>query len=113
MSVGPTGVPGSVAGSALAQARGSDVDRGQQESDVQARGLQGSKRAENAAGIGQAEEDHEAADRDADGRRPWELGGRRRAVAVGSDLAESISPPEPPKSRDATGERGNQLDLSG
>ena len=113
MSVGPTSLPGSLAGTALAQSRGTDVDRTQQENDVQARHLQGSQRAENAAGIGQAQEDQEAADRDADGRRPWEIGARRGADSPEGDGSEPTPPAQPPQSRDATGQCGNRLDLSG
>ena len=113
MSVGPTGVPGSVAGSPLAQTRGSDVERASQESDGQVRRGQANQKAENAAGIGQTEEDHEATDRDADGRRPWELGGQQDSETVTDDSGEPGTSSESGPSRDATGERGSQLDLSG
>ena len=67
MSVGPLGgIAGSVAGSPLAQSKGSDVERAQQDAANQTRRTKADQKAENAAGIGEADgEDHEAADRDA------------------------------------------------
>ena len=110
MSVGPTGITGSFAGSPLAQGKGADVERTQQETSDQARGAQADRRAEQAGGIGETEQDQEAHDRDADGRRPWEIGGRR-----GGDAGESEDggAAEQRLSRDPTGQRGTQLDLSG
>ncbi len=113
MSVGPMGVPGSVAGSHLAQTRGTDLERTSQESEGQARRAQSSQKAENAAGIGQTEEDHGAADRDADGRRPWELGGQQDSDTADDNDPDQASGTASAPSRDATGQRGNQLDLSG
>ena len=73
MSVGPLGGwAGSVAGTPLAQTKGSEVERTQQDLRNQQRRVQNNVRAENAAGIGEADgEDHHPAERDADGRRSW------------------------------------------
>ena len=74
MSVGPMGgLAASAAGSHLAQSKGSDVDRTQQDSAAQQRRVQTDQKAEMAAGIGEADgEDHATGERDADGRRLWE-----------------------------------------
>jgi len=109
MSMGPIGgIASSVAGTSLAQAKGSEVERAQHDSTAQQNRAQNDMRAEMAAGIGQADgEDHEAAERDADGRRLWEQ-------QAGPPKAEDETPPPPPPmSKDATGQSGNNLDLSG
>ena len=69
MSIGPTGMIGSVAGSPLAQGQGSEVNRAQQETAEQARQAHSTEKAEDAAGVGQTEDDEQASERDADGRR--------------------------------------------
>jgi hypothetical protein len=108
MSVGPMGgVVVSAAGSPLAQTKGADVERAEQETAGQQRQVQGQFRAESAAGIGQADgEDHEASERDADGRRLWEASPRTKNSSVPAE-------PAPHPVKDATGESGNQLDLTG
>lgn len=108
MSVGPTsGIAGSAAGAPLAQTRGSEVDRAQRDSSSQQRQVDGERQAESAAGIGQTDEDQEASDRDADGRRLWE--------AIDDEQPSEEASEEAPKrnSKDATGASGNTLDLSG
>jgi hypothetical protein len=108
MSVGPLGgIVASAAGSSLAQAKGADVERTGQDTINQQRQVQGETRAEAAAGVGQADgEDHQASERDADGRRLWEAPVRKK-----------MPPGEPaqhaPQAKDVTGQSGNQLDLSG
>ena len=73
MSIGPLGIPAGAAGTPLAQAKGSDVERVQQEVAEQERAISHEEKAETAAGVGEPDcEDHEAAERDADGARPWE-----------------------------------------
>ncbi len=121
MSVGPLGgIAASAAGSSLAQSKGSDVDRAQQDTQAQQRRVHMDKKAESAAGIGEADgQDHEAADRDADGRRLWESmeGDEKTAEESGEESAEEsggeAAPIEPRQSKDATGDSGNLLDLSG
>jgi hypothetical protein len=112
MSVGPLGgIATSAAGSPLAQTRGSDVERAQQDTADQHRRIDSDQKAENAAGIGEADgEDHETAERDADGRRIWEEPAEGRQEQAEED--DSQTPPAR-QSRDATGEKGTQLDLTG
>jgi hypothetical protein len=64
------------------------------------------EKAKLAGGIGQTEEDEEADERDADGRRLWER--TRRGQASPDDAASGE-----PVSKDATGQAGNALDLVG
>ena len=112
MSVGPTGMVGGVAGAPLAQTKGAETDRAQQETSNQARQTQSDQHAENAAGIGQTEQDEQASDRDADGRRPWEL----QAEQTGDQQAQDDDQQQTDRqslSRDPSGESGSQLDVSG
>jgi hypothetical protein len=108
MSIGPMGgVAGSAAGSPLAQTKGSEVDRLQQDSSARERRVQSDRKAESAAGIGETDgEDHETAERDADGRRLWEK------TAQGKRAGEE-PPADDRRSRDTSGQTGNLLDLSG
>ena len=111
MSVGPMGMIGSISGSPLAQTKGSEVEKAAQDTANQARKGQALEQAENAAGIGQTEEDSETSERDADGRRMWEA----------SETAEPTVADEPldptgeanPRSKNPTGMSGNTIDLSG
>jgi hypothetical protein len=97
-----------VAGAPLAQAKGADVERAQQDTVQQDRQVQTDAKAEQAAGIGTTEEQAGAdADRDADGRRAWE------AQARGAKASPDQAAAAPRQSRDATGQSGTQLDLSG
>jgi hypothetical protein len=87
MSIGPLGAATGAVGSPLTQTKGSEIDRAHGEVGAQRRRVYHEQKAEAAAGVGEPDlEDHEAADRDADGRRPWE---------------------------DPSRERGNLLDLNG
>jgi len=112
MSIGPLGgIAGSAAGSPLAQTKGSDVERAQDETAAQQRRVQSEKKAENASGIGETDgEDHETAERDADGRRLWEA---PTEVADATDPEADARGEDSRKSKDATGQSGNLLDLSG
>jgi hypothetical protein len=97
---------GSLAGTPLAQTKGAEVERAQQDAAAQERRALSDQKADSASGIGETDgQDHETADRDADGRRPWE---RRTA---GHPRSEPV--PEPQRSKDASGQSGNLLDLSG
>ena len=109
MSVGPMGgIAGSLAGSPLAQTSGSETDRARQDSAVQERRIQTDQKTETAAGIGETDgEDHEAADRDADGRRPWEM------PAESQQTEDGAVPPSAPVPKDPTGQSGGLLDLTG
>jgi hypothetical protein len=108
MSMGPlTGVLTSAAGVPFAQVKGSDLDRAANENTVQQRAKDSQLKTEAAAGIGATDgQDHETEERDADGRRPWEVGYQGPAPRQPTTSAE------PPMSRDASGECGNALDLS-
>ena len=73
MSMGPLGgILGSAAGSPLSQTKGATTERAARESAVKETIDQLDLQAEKSAGIGQTEGEHEASDRDADGRRAWE-----------------------------------------
>jgi hypothetical protein len=97
------------AGAPLAQAKGSELERAQQETAQQQRQVQTDAKAEMASGIGTTEEQQGAAsDRDADGRRPWEA-----LLAKGKPKQDESLPPAQRQSRDASGQSGTQLDLSG
>jgi hypothetical protein len=109
MSIGPpSSIAGSVAGTFLAQTRGSEIDRAQQESTARELRARSEQKAELAAGVGQTDgENHQTAERDADGRRLWELSRRKGEQDAGHD--------EPPRQQgqDPTGQSGSTLDLSG
>jgi len=112
MSIGPfAGINASAAGAPLAQTKGAATERAQQDSQTQQRRLHTEKKAESAAGIGQADgEDHEASDRDADGRRLWE----HDEEEIVDEIPQGGSEDTPDRqSRDASGNSGNLLDLSG
>ena len=111
MSVGPLGgIASSAAGSSFAQKHGSEVERAGQEKSAQQRRIATDQKADSAAGVGEADgQDHETADRDADGRRLWE-GVSEPEDAADQEESEEI---QSRKSKDATGQSGNLLDLSG
>ena len=115
MSIGPTGaLAGSVAGSPLAQTTGPETERAQQETSGQQRRIDAEKKAEAAAGVGQTDgEDHETAERDADGRRMWENPPEGEDPEGKDDEANDQAKGEGPKSKDTSGQSGTQIDLSG
>ena len=111
MSIGPMGMIGSAAGSPLAQGQSGEAQRAEQETADTARQLHMNEKAEQAAGVGQTEQDEETSDRDADGRRPWEI-----APESSDDQQADQATGERdalPRSKDPTGLRGKQLDLNG
>jgi hypothetical protein len=99
-----SGIGLSAAGSPLAQAKGSDVERTQQDAGAQQFRVQGQQKAEAAAGIGQTDEDQQAGERDADGRRPWEVPARPEHAE--EDQGQHAG-------KDPSGESGSLLDLTG
>lgn len=110
MSIGSFGgIQGSVAGAPLSQTRGGDVERAQQ-STASERVAEADKRSEQASGIGTTEEDQEAGERDADGRRMYEDSSQQQSQ---EGTTEPAKLPEPPKAKDPTGQAGTQLDLMG
>jgi hypothetical protein len=102
-----TSLLASAAGVPLAQ-QGSEIDRTQTEKVAQQRTRDSQLKADKAAGIGETDgENHETNDRDADGRRPWEL----QVGTAGGEAAVEAGPATR-QSRDASGESGHQLDLT-
>jgi len=110
MSMVPLGgIVGSAAGAPLSQTAGSETERAQKDSHAQSRQVDSDQRAERAAGIGQTEQDQESSERDADGRRLWEA-----PHQSGPDQKHDEATGAPPRqSKDATGQSGTQLDLTG
>jgi hypothetical protein len=107
MSTAATNIAGSAAGAIYAQTTGSEAERRVQDRAVHQRGLESSKQAENASGIGETDgKDNNPHERDADGRRIWEVPGQKAPKSSSEERSET-------QSRDATGERGQKLDLSG
>ncbi len=104
MSMGPVmgGILGSAAGAPLSQTAGSESERAQKDAATQQRQVETDQHAEDAAGVGQTEEDQETSDRDADGRRLWEM-------PPGTEQDDDA----PRKAKDTTGQCGNNLDLTG
>lgn len=111
MSIGPVGIIASLAGGPVAQTKGSDIDRVQQEIAAQSREIKAADKAELAAGIGRPSGDAETSDRDADGRRLWEPGDEPDQRTVGE--AARAAGDETPKTRDADNSCGAHMDLSG
>jgi hypothetical protein len=101
----PLGLPGAAAATPLAQRQG-EADQAQHAAASQARQTSGEKQAEKAAGIGETDHDEPASDRDADGRRVWEIRGA-------SKKEDGNDEPAPPQAKDPTGQAGSRLDLSG
>jgi hypothetical protein len=102
------GLIGSAAGVPLSQTAGSETERTQKESLAQNRQVDANQKAENAAGIGQTEQDQESSERDADGRRLWESPGK-----PGKESGGNVSEAATRQSKDATGQSGTKLDLTG
>jgi len=110
MTMAPLGgLLGSAAGAPLSQTAGSEAERAQKESVAQQRQVDASEMAEQAAGIGQTHEDQESSERDADGRRLWEGSPQSRKKEKASAEGETSAR----QSKDATGQSGTQLDLTG
>ena len=108
MSIGSVpGLIGSAAGAPFAQSKGSEVERSQQDAGSQARKADSADKADKASGIGQTSEDQETSERDADGRRIWEIDEQRKKHEEEEAIRASR------KSKDVTGLSGNQVDLSG
>ena len=105
MSIGPVGIAASAAGSPLAQTKGAEVQRAQEEVGARSRRVYHDEKAEAAAGIGEPDgEDHETAERDADGRRQGE---------EQPELEQNPSSRGTRQSKDPSQQSGNLLDLTG
>ncbi len=109
MSIGPLGGIGpSAAGAPLSQSAGSEVDRARQDTAAQKRRIRNDQKADDAAGIAATDgDDKESEERDADGRRIWEIDEKQQ-----SDEQADQNPSDV-KSKDPSGDRGTHLDLSG
>jgi len=109
VSIGPLGHVGIAAGTPLAQAKGSEVQRAAHDSAQQERQVEAGRRATDAAGIGATEGDeNETSDRDADGRRLWEI-----PAGKGPPTADATDGSNDGSVKDPTGQNGTQLDLAG
>ena len=115
MSIGPTGIVGSAAGSPLSQAKGTDTEKAQQDTANQANKIRNEKSAEMASGVGETEQDEQAQDGEPDGRRLWEKTGDGQQEDDTEGQSDSQAEPveETPQSKDASGQRGNNIDLTG
>ena len=100
------GILGSAAGAPLSQTSGAAAERAQRDVAAAQRQFEAAAQAELAGGIGQTEEDEQADERDADGRRLWERTPHRGDSDAGEETAAR-------QSKDTTGEAGNVLDLLG
>ncbi len=111
MSVGPmSGVASSAAGAPLSQTKGSETERAQKDAIAAKRQADGDKKAEKASGVGATEGDEGVSERDADGRRMWEMSQSKEESAGDSNAAGG----EPVKqAKDLTGSSGKSLDLTG
>ncbi len=109
MSVGPlTSVLVSAAGSPLAQ-QSSEIDRNQTETAATQRKQFSAIKADRAAGIGETDgENHEINDRDADGRRLWEIDASPQQPTP----TDQEVPLQVKHSLDPSGESGNRVDLT-
>ena len=111
MSVGSLGgIISSAAGAPLSQTAGSETERAQKDSLAQSRQVDANQKAEMAAGIGQTEQDQESSERDADGRRLWESQDKSKKEAGHDEESAETSLRQ---SKDATGQSGTKLDLTG
>ena len=107
MSISSLGLVGSLATTPLPQ-KAADADKGVRDATEQAREAQAARQAEAAAGIGQTEEDSQASERDADGRRLWEQAAGKQES---SDTTPDPGNAEGHLSKDPSGEAGGELDL--
>lgn len=119
MSIGPVFGAANVAGTSAAQRNGTDVERAQQEVTNQGRQVSGQRKAEAAEGVGSTETDNnETHDRDADGRRLWEVDAedenapdRQQSSAGDSADQKEQASSSVPGPKDPHGDLGNSLDL--
>jgi hypothetical protein len=107
MSIGSLGLIGSLVTTPLAQ-KANDADKTVRDAADQAREVQANRQAEAAAGIGETEEDSQASERDADGRRLWE-----QPAKPPPEEADESEAALPHLSKDPSGESGGELDLLG
>ena len=104
MSIGPSGMEPSAAVSALPQTQGPETTRTQQESTHQVKSQQN---GEGSSELVQTERDKEVSERAADDRHLREQTDKNSSKSESADPSNDV-----PQSRDATGQRGQNLDLS-
>ena len=110
MTMAPLGgIVTSAAGAPLSQTAGSETERVQKDALSQQRQTDSSQQAERAAGIGQTDEDQQSSERDADGRRLWEAPTKPQTKAAKEETTATVAR----QSKDASGQSGTQLDLTG
>jgi hypothetical protein len=105
MSIGNLGWVGSIAAATTAQAKAADVDKAKHDTAASQVRDQSAERSQEAAGIGRTHEDAQSQDRDADGRRPWE-------IPLHEKNAPGDSEALPPRSKDPSRQTGEQIDFS-
>jgi hypothetical protein len=103
------GIGASAAGAPLSQTKGSETERALKQGVSAERQQQTNLAAEAASGIGKTEQEEQASDRDADGRRLWEAPLEQETT----DETDDQQSPPPPRTGDLSGEAGNTLDLIG
>ena len=108
MSIGSLGIVGSLAGTALTQ-KAAEVDKTQRDAADAARQTDAAQRAESAEGIGQTEEESQAGERDADGRRLWERPAKKPSQKTEAESASTSTT----LAKDPAGISGGILDLTG
>jgi len=109
MSIGSLGIVGSLAGTALTQ-KAAEVDKTHRDAADAARQTDAAQRAESAEGIGQTEEESQAGERDADGRRMWERPTKKSPEA---EAVEAASTAATAVAKDPEGTSGGIVDLMG
>lgn len=110
MSIGSTGPIGSYAATAQQLSKSSDQERVAQEAD--SKNSQSSASAKSEADS-EINENASTDDRDADGRRVWVLGDHEEGESPQQDAEEKRDGSDAKGSKDASGDRGQQLDLNG
>ena len=108
MSIASLGIASSLASSAMTQ-RTAETDKSAREASDQTRAIESVESAARAGGIGETEQDSEASDRDADGRRLWEetkVASKRENHPAEASVGEGTS-------KDPSGACGGLLDLLG
>ncbi len=99
---------GIAAGTPSALSKGSELQRAAHDSARHAGHVEAGRTAEDAAGIGTTRGDeNETSDRDADGRRLWEVTLGETPRRIDADVPGGCG------AKDPTGQSGTQLDLAG
>jgi len=108
MQIHPSSITTGAAGAPIVQ-KDAAVQGVRNEIDAARRGAVYAQRAAAAAGVGEPDgENHETAERDADGRRPW-----GEPPETSADGKRTADPTDPRGAKDPSGQSGNLLDLSG